>query len=133
MIATRKRTKSVPHLTSILVPWTFALITCLLLRRRAKANKNPLERPLVDRSLILPALCCFAGGLADLGRELDLMANVEMTLARAPDILAGKKIRAKIVKGAAHISPHTYWVRFTAVPPEIAAYFAAFIQQGCKD
>lgn len=60
----------------------------------------------------------------DLNRDLALWTNLKLNLADPPDELIQKDFYAKIVEKTGDGS---FLVRFTAVPPEIAAYFSAFL------
>ena len=46
-------------------PWAIAFLTGGLLLRYNRKNRNPLEWSTVDRCLLIIALYCFAGGIAN--------------------------------------------------------------------
>ena len=66
---------------------------------------------------------------ADLEGDPDILANIKISLQDSLPGSVHKEIYAKVLaKGADPTRPHSCCIRFTAVPPEVASYFTAFIR-----
>jgi adenylate cyclase len=66
-----------------------------------------------------------------LTEPLALLANVKMNLGNVDAELAAKDFYGKVIEQSRK-QANTYFVRFTAVPPEISAYFQALRQYAAK-
>jgi adenylate cyclase len=66
-----------------------------------------------------------------LTEPLALLANMKMNLGDVDEELAAKDFYGKVIEQSRK-QLNTYLVRFTAVPPEISAYFQALRQYAAK-
>jgi adenylate cyclase len=66
-----------------------------------------------------------------LTEPLALLANMKMNLGDVDAELAAKDFYGKVIEQSRK-QANTYLVRFTAVPPEISAYFQALRQYAAK-
>jgi adenylate cyclase len=66
-----------------------------------------------------------------LTEPLALLANIKMNLGDVDAELAAKDFYGKVIEQSRK-QANTYFVRFTAVPPEISAYFQALRQYAAK-
>jgi adenylate cyclase len=66
-----------------------------------------------------------------LTEPLALLANMKMNLGDVDEQLAAKDFYGKVIEQSRK-QENTYFVRFTAVPPEISAYFQALRQYAAK-
>ena len=67
-----------------------------------------------------------------LREPLTLLANIKMNLEDVDDELRAKNFYGKIIEQS-RAQENSYLVRFTAVPPEIGAYFQALRQYASKE
>jgi adenylate cyclase len=69
---------------------------------------------------------------AILDTPVEMMTNLKMNLADVDEKLSTRSFYGKVVKRSGD-GDHLHVVHFTSVPPEIDAYFQAYIQFACHD
>lgn len=62
---------------------------------------------------------------------VELFSNIKMNLVDVTEELASRDFYGKVVERT-HETENRYIVRFTSVPPEVAAYFQALRQYASK-
>jgi adenylate cyclase len=108
-------------------PVMVTLVRQIPLRYKVLSGKHVDEEEAVGRIIQISKKGC----KVELNASISLLTNLNMNLGDVDEELAAKNFYGKVISRLGE-NKHIHMVRFTAVPPEVSAYFQAYHQHAAE-